>query len=170
MKVLLIRHAIAESREVFQKTGKSDDLRPLTARGRKRMRQNSRGIIEIVSSLDLLVTSPLLRAQQTAEIIKEKFKKVNIETIGELKPESPLEMTLAFIKKQKGGDTVAFIGHEPQLGELATFLLTGQKTSFLAFKKGGICLLEFLEKVDKGRANLICFTPPSQLRKIAKAG
>ena len=69
MKLLLIRHAIAEEREDFEKTGKDDRLRPLTDEGRKKMKQAARGLKEVVPHVDLLATSPLTRAAQTGAIL-----------------------------------------------------------------------------------------------------
>ena len=62
MDLLVIRHAIAEDREVFAGTGKDDSLRPLTDRGRERMQEGARGLVRLVDRLDVLATSPLTRA------------------------------------------------------------------------------------------------------------
>ena len=68
MNILVIRHAIAADRErhAEQHDGEDDGLRPLTARGRKRMREGARGLRRLVPKIDLLATSPLTRAAQTA--------------------------------------------------------------------------------------------------------
>jgi phosphohistidine phosphatase len=69
MKLLIIRHAVAEERDAWANTGKSDDERPLTTEGRGKMARNARGLREGVPSVDLVATSPLVRARQTAEIV-----------------------------------------------------------------------------------------------------
>ena len=66
MKLLLVRHAIAEEREEFERTGEPDDQRPLTSEGRKKMKRAAAGLGELVNKVDILATSPLARAQQTA--------------------------------------------------------------------------------------------------------
>src|SRR5262249_31041428 len=73
MKLLLIRHAIAEEREDFARTGKDDRLRPLTDEGRKRMKQAARGLLETLPEIDLLATSPLTRAAQTGAIVDSVY-------------------------------------------------------------------------------------------------
>jgi phosphohistidine phosphatase len=168
MKVLIVRHAIAENRDVFSKTGKSDDLRPLTPRGRKRMRANLNGIINLTPQIDILVSSPLIRAVQTAEIMREHYKKADYKMIKELEPTAPLESAIQWLKKHKNKKVIALIGHEPHLGELISYFLTGKGSGFFFLRKGGICLVEFFGKIDSGRANLNCFLQPAQLRKIGK--
>ncbi len=73
MQLLLIRHAIAEEREDFTKTGKDDRLRPLTDGGRKKMKQAARGLKGLVPRIDLLATSPLTRAAQTGAIVDSVY-------------------------------------------------------------------------------------------------
>ncbi|HVL59633.1 MAG TPA: histidine phosphatase family protein, partial [Burkholderiaceae bacterium] len=69
MRLLLIRHAIAEASEAFAASGRPDEERPLTDRGRRRMRANALGLSLLVPSLDLLVSSPYRRAADTAAIV-----------------------------------------------------------------------------------------------------
>ena len=69
MNVLVIRHAIAEDRDVFARTEKDDDERPLTDEGRKKMARGAQGLHTLVPKLDLIASSPLVRAQQTAAIV-----------------------------------------------------------------------------------------------------
>src|SRR4029079_6161569 len=85
MQLLFIRHAIAEEREDFAKTGKDDRLRPLTDEGRKKMKQVARGLQETVPEAALLATSPLTRAAQTGAIVDTVYgglKEVEIEELG----------------------------------------------------------------------------------------
>ena len=89
MNLLVVRHGLAEDREAFKRTGRSDDLRPLTDRGRRRMRRNARGLAKVIRP-DLLVTSPLTRAVQTAEILSAAFELEVATTLEALRPdESP---------------------------------------------------------------------------------
>ncbi len=69
MKLLVMRHAIAMDREEFARSGNPDDLRPLTARGARRMKRVAKGLRAQIESLDHLATSPLTRAVETAEIV-----------------------------------------------------------------------------------------------------
>ena len=78
MKLLLIRHAPAELRETTAATGRDDGERPLTDRGRRRMRRTAKALPRVVPALDVLATSPLTRAAQTAAIVSKAY--------GDLKP------------------------------------------------------------------------------------
>ena len=73
MRLLIVRHAIAEDRETFARTGKKDALRPLTRYGRVQMRQAAKGLRRILPSIDLVGTSPLRRTVQTAEILAAAY-------------------------------------------------------------------------------------------------
>jgi phosphohistidine phosphatase len=84
MKVLIIRHAIAEERDDFARTGKDDRLRPLTDEGRKKMKQAARGLKALVPEIDLLATSPLTRAAQTAAVLDSVYGGLSEVEIEEL--------------------------------------------------------------------------------------
>jgi phosphohistidine phosphatase len=64
--------------------------------------------------------------------------------------------------------TIALVGHEPDLGELATWLLSGRLDNWMPLKKGGTCLLEFIDEVEAGEAELCWLLKPKQLRQLAK--
>src|SRR5260221_4105330 len=72
-RLILIRHGIAEDQQTFAKTGEDDSARPLTAEGRKKMREAAKGLLRICPKIDAITTSPLKRAVQTAEIIHERY-------------------------------------------------------------------------------------------------
>src|SRR4029079_14353095 len=71
MRLLVIRHAIAEDRDEFANTGRPDGERPLTDAGRRRMRRNARGLRRLVGKFDVLATSPFTRAAETARIVAD---------------------------------------------------------------------------------------------------
>jgi phosphohistidine phosphatase len=166
MKLLLIRHAIAEEREDFEKTGKDDRLRPLTDEGRKKMKQAARGLKEVVPHVDLLATSPLTRAAQTGAILDTVYGGLQEVEIEELSPESTPADFLRWLRKQKA-DTLAAVGHEPSISLILSWLLTGAERRIFAFRKGGACLLEFPGEVGAGTANLLWALTPGQLRDLA---
>lgn len=91
MKLLVVRHAVAMEREEFARTGQSDDLRPLTADGARKMRRVARGLRAEIETLDLLVTSPLVRAVQTAGIVADAYGTGAAGTTTSLLPDAPLE-------------------------------------------------------------------------------
>lgn len=166
MRLLLIRHAIAEEREDFSRTGKDDRLRPLTDEGRKKMKQAARGLCGLVPQIDLLATSPLTRAEQTGAILDSVYGGLDVVEIEELAPETTPNAFLLWLR-QRTEETIAVVGHEPSLGQILSWLLTGNERKILAFRKGGACLLEIPGEVAAGTATLLWALTPGQLRQIA---
>jgi phosphohistidine phosphatase len=166
LRLLLIRHGAAEDREEFAKTGAPDEQRPLTGEGRKKMKRVARGLAEIVDQIDLIASSPLTRALQTAEIVGKEFKSSASTSIGALEPEQSYDAFLEWLRRLDDVETVAAVGHEPHLSGLASWLLTSGENALFEFKKGGMCLLEFDSVVDRGAARLRWLLTPSQLRAI----
>ena len=80
MKLLIVRHAAAGSREEFAKTGQPDELRPLTKNGVQDMKEVARGLRRIVPAIDSVVTSPLVRARQTADIVAGEYGVESVES------------------------------------------------------------------------------------------
>ena len=167
MKLLLLRHAIAEEQEDFARTGKDDRLRPLTDEGRKKMKQSAKGLREIVPDLDLLATSPLTRAAQTAAIVDSVYGGLPEVEIEELSPEATPADFLRWLRKQKAG-TIAAVGHEPTISMILSWLLTGSERRIFSFRKGGACLIEFTGDVGGGTATLLWALTPAQLRELAR--
>jgi len=166
MELLLIRHAIAEDRDDFARTGKDDRLRPLTDEGRKKMKQAARGLRGLVPAIDLLATSPLTRAAQTAAILDSVYGGLAEVEIAELSPEAAPVDFLRWLRKQKA-EVVAAVGHEPSISLILSWLLTGTERRLFAFRKGGACLLELPEEIGAGTANLVWSMAPAQLRQLA---
>lgn len=165
MKLLLIRHAIAEESEDFAKTGKDDRLRPLTDEGRKKMKQAAKGLRKVCPDIDLLATSPLTRAAQTGAIVDSVYGGLNEVEIEELTPEATPNDFLRWLRKQKAG-TLAAVGHEPSISLILSWLLTGSERRIFSFRKGGACLLELPDEVGAGTATLLWALTPSQLREL----
>ncbi len=169
LQVLIVRHAPAEDRGEFASTGQSDELRPLSHQGEEKMRKNIQGLQCLVSKIDGIVYSPLIRAQQTAELLASAYPKARQKTLRALAPAGSESAVLAYLqKKAKTMQTIALVGHEPDLGELATWLLCGRLDYWMPFKKGGISLLEFVDDVEAGKAELRWMLKPKQLRQLAE--
>jgi phosphohistidine phosphatase len=168
MNLLVIRHAIAEDRARFAKTGEDDGLRPLTARGRKRMRAAARGLRRIVPEIDLLATSPLTRAVQTAEVVAAEYRNTKRAELPHLAPEKPVKVLLKWLQEQRPGSTVALVGHEPQLGVFVSWMMTGLEESFVELKKGAACMLALKDQVRAGRATLLWSLKPAHLRMLGE--
>src|SRR3954447_10864461 len=166
MQLLVIRHAIAEERDDFARTGKDDRLRPLTDEGRKKMKQGAKGLRELVPDIDLLATSPLTRAAQTGAILDTVYGGLSEVEIEELGPEAAPMDFLRWLRKQKA-DPVAVVGHEPSISLILSWLLTGSERRIFSFRKGGACLLDFPDEVGAGTATLVWALTPAQLRELA---
>ena len=166
MELLLIRHAIAEEREDFARTGKDDRLRPLTDEGRKKMKQAARGLRGLVPEIGLLATSPLTRAAQTAAVVDSVYGGLKEVEIEELAPDAAPVDFLRWLRKQKA-EVVAAVGHEPSISLILSWLLTGTERRIFAFRKGGAALLELPEEIGAGTATLVWALGPAQLRQLA---
>jgi phosphohistidine phosphatase len=169
MEVVIMRHAIAEDYEEYALTHQSDELRPLSAKGEEKMRKNARGLKRIVPFIHYIASSQLRRAIQTAEILARVYPNARRDVLSALAPQGPVAATLAYLQQYESvAPTIALIGHEPDLGELATWFLSGRPGDWLPFKKGGACLLEFPGKIAPGEAELHWVLTPTQLRKFIK--
>jgi phosphohistidine phosphatase len=162
MELLVIRHGIAEDRETFAATGKDDRLRPLTAEGRRKLRQAVRGVHAAVRGVELVASSPLVRAVQTARIVARAYELPIVE-IGELEPDQGPEGFTEWLG-QRSESVVAAVGHEPMLSLMVSFLLTGRSGSFLELKKGGACFVTFPGAVEPGGGVLHWAAPSKLLR------
>lgn len=166
MQLLVVRHAIAEDQEAFAATGRDDALRPLTAVGARKMKKTARGLRTLVPSIDALLSSPYTRASETAEIIRREYGIGGVETSRALEPNAALTNLLVALEKYDQG-AVAVIGHEPHLGRLVTYLVSGIERSGAELKKGGACLIEFDGPPTAGTGCLKWSVPPGALRDLA---
>ena len=168
MNLLIIRHGIAEVRDVFRATGKSDDERPLTDEGREKMARGARGLRALVPKLSFLASSPLTRAQETAKIVADAYDMKVGATTDTLNPDALLPEFVDWLSKRADDETVAVVGHEPHLSTLVTWLVAGIEESRVVFKKGGAALLEFRARPRKGGAVLLWLEGPKALRLLGK--
>lgn len=180
MRLLLIRHAIAMDRGEFRgmRAGGAnvdDGARPLTPAGAERMRKNAAGLRRACPRIDVLATSPLARATQTAEIVSGAYGGLRPRERGELRPGQRPSSLIGWLKSlsadgvDPGGDgklTVAAIGHEPHLSRLLGYLVTGRDEPLFELRKGGACLLTFEKDPAAGGASLEWVLKPSLLREL----
>src|SRR5688572_3139488 len=167
MRVIVVRHGIAQDRDEFAKTGQDDGERPLTKEGRRKMREAAAGLRVILKQIDVLASSPLVRAKQTAEIVREVYGgELAVAEVAALEPAKPVNAVLHWLQGQPGDATVALIGHEPQLSTLVSWLLSGEQRGFIEMRKGSACLLEFDRETKAGGAKLLWMLKPSHLRDL----
>jgi len=162
MKLLLVRHAIALDRET---PGVSDYLRPLTEEGISRFRKSARAIGELVTAGTIL-TSPLLRARQTAEILAGQWPGIEMVESEPLGTGSRAEFEKA-LKGYGAKSVVAAVGHEPYFSEWTAEWLGAREAAAFAFKKGGCALIEFDGAVQPGSGRLVFFLAPRAMRKLS---
>jgi phosphohistidine phosphatase len=134
----LVRHAIAGERGDQYP---DDSKRPLTEHGMSRFRKAARGLGEMGADIDLILSSPYLRARQTADILAEQLRghPPVVETAA-LAPGSAYRELLAELGRQGRASRIALVGHEPDLGSTAARLV-GCPASF-EFRKGGVCRID----------------------------
>lgn len=165
MELCLVRHAIAVERG---SPGYADDAsRPLTDEGRERMKGVARGLARFWTP-QLIVSSPLVRARQTGEIVRNAWGQPPLRYAESLAngDHSGLFADL----REHGQHKVAVVGHEPWLSSLLSYALTGDANIVSSrFKKGGAALVEFPGDVpDTGTARLLWFLPPAATRMMDK--
>ena len=165
MKLLIVRHGPAGDPEEWQRQGKDDRLRPLTPKGKKEVRKAAAGLVRLVPALDLIVTSPWLRAAQTAEIVNKEYG-VDVVELDELTSDHRPEDLNPWLSQQRRREAVALVGHEPHLGLLVGYLLSGKAVSFVDLKKGGACLLELHDPSKPGSGCLEWLLGDRELRRL----
>ncbi|HXY30230.1 MAG TPA: phosphohistidine phosphatase SixA [Gemmatimonadaceae bacterium] len=166
MLLLVIRHAIAADQAEFARTGKTDDQRPLTNEGREKMRTAARGLREIIPTIDLLASSPYVRAFQTAEIVAQAYGSVEIQRTEALVPTSRPAALIEFLRGEGNPETAAVVGHEPHLSSVVSWLLTGRASPVLELKKGAACLVSFDAEPRGGGGILRWSLAPAHLRRL----
>jgi phosphohistidine phosphatase len=141
MELYLLRHGLAVERGT---AGYEDDSRrPLTAKGKRKMERIARGMKSNGLSFDLILSSPFVRARQTAEMVARAFKATRrLKFSDHLSPDGELEDLIHDLKRlYQRPKSVLLVGHEPYLSHLMTTLLAGKPVFDVNFKKGGLCLL-----------------------------
>jgi phosphohistidine phosphatase len=167
VKILIVRHGPAGNREEWERAERDDRLRPLTPKGKKEVRRAAAGLIRLVSALDLLATSPWTRAVQTAEIVAKEYG-CEIEEVEQLTADHKPEDLIPWLQEQSRPEVVGLVGHEPHLGLLIGYLLTGKSASFVDLKKGGAALLEMADPSKPGTAVLEWLLTDRELRRLGE--
>lgn len=164
MQLLIIRHAIAAERGT---PGMPDDERPLTPEGRNKFREAAAGLAAIVERPAALLTSPLLRARQTAEIAAAAWGRLKVQELPALAG-GDIDGLAAALAKQPQDATVALVGHEPHTSDLLARLLGGAAPERLTFRKGGAALVELPGSLAEG-GRLVWYLRPRILRQLGGA-
>jgi phosphohistidine phosphatase len=167
VKLVIIRHGPAGDREEWEAEGHDDRLRPLTPEGREEMQRVAPGLKRLIPTIDLLATSPLARAAETADIVARAYDSEAV-VLEALAPERDPDEVVRWLQHQPADQTVALVGHEPHLSGLAGYLLTSARASFIDLKKGGACRLDTPGVPVPGKGNLKWLLSPRELRRLGK--
>lgn len=165
MELYIVRHAIAEEREQFLLKSLDDSLRPLTLEGQRKFKKIAKRLNALMGPIDVIVTSPYLRAQQTAELLQKFYPKVKLLNSEALVPTANPE---DFVKWCHGNllkkmNRILVVGHEPNLSILASWLLFGEKDSRIRLKKGGALALSLGDALKPSGAVLHWLVGPKVL-------
>jgi len=164
MRIYILRHGIAVDHGT--PGYEPDSERPLTPEGRRKTRLIARDLAKLDVKPDVILTSPLVRARQTADIVATILRlKSRLRICDPLTSGGDAKRLIAEINKQHGkAESIMLVGHEPDLSELASLLLTGNKAgAAIELKKGGLCVLE-MDVLRAGRcATLLWLAPPKLL-------
>ena len=154
MKLYILRHG--DAGEHGDPRYPNDAARPLTSKGIKRTRQLANALRQMEISFDVIFSSPLVRARQTAEIVARSLdleKKLRLS--NHLAPDGAFVDILAQVDNARPtAKTVLLVGHEPYLSELISLLCTGGPTLGLTLKKGGLCRME-VGSIKAGRCAML---------------
>lgn len=166
MDVYVLRHGKAEVRS---SNVKSDYRRELTVTGKKELECISKSIKNMNIKFDYIVSSPLLRAKQTAEIVmsRVKSKKRSIIFWNELKPESSVDNILKRLCDLKHDSSILLVGHEPILSEMIGSLISSSGVS-ISLKKGGFAHVQCIVQNSILVGSLRSILTPKQLRLLCR--
>ncbi len=163
-ELYLIRHGVAEERG---DAWPDDSKRPLTEAGTTRMRRSMRGLVRAGIAFDVVLTSPLVRARQTADAVAAAFDpRPPIFVVESLAPGGAYGAMLADVEKHARRGRVALVGHEPDLGEMTGRLLGARQA--IEYKKGAVCRIDLASVPPSGPGALQWFLTPKLMRRLGK--
>jgi phosphohistidine phosphatase len=165
MILYIVRHASAVPHGT---PGIAEDDRPLTEDGITKMKKATAGLRELGVAPDIILSSPLPRARQTAEILQAVYgQKTPLLLVQALAPSGNRSEVYREIRNHKDADSLMLVGHQPSLGEIAGEIAWGSPEHYVELKKGGACALELEEIRNIPKGTLLWLLTPSILRNVA---
>ncbi len=163
MNLCLLRHGIAVERG---SPGYAQDAdRPLSPEGERKLRVIAEAMQALELSFDLVLSSPYLRAHQTAEVVAKTLDlRKKLRFSDSLVPDGSTRRLVEFLNRlQPAPESVLLVGHEPYLSGLISLLVAGKRSCSVTLKKGGLCRLT-TESLKHGRcAALEWLLTPGQM-------
>jgi phosphohistidine phosphatase len=157
MRLYFLRHGIAGSASEWEG---SDDERPLTPEGRERMEREAETMAHLSLKLDAIITSPFLRALETAEIVADRLAlRGGVMVDQRVDPGFSSTRLREIVAERDGEQGLMFVGHEPSFSETVGCLIGG---GGIVMKKGGLACVEVSGR-ELERAELIWLLPPKIL-------
>ncbi|HYA30643.1 MAG TPA: phosphohistidine phosphatase SixA [Acidobacteriota bacterium] len=169
MNLYLLRHGIAVAADDPEVA--HDRERQLTQKGSKRIRRAARGLRRLDIPLDAILTSPVLRARQTADIVAATLGlEARLEEISGLAPESTVEQLMFGLTRYQDREHLLLVGHEPLLSQTIAYLLCRSREPQLdiAARKGSLCRIELDRAPPSGPGVLHWLMSPKQLRLLGE--
>ena len=163
MELLIVRHAIAFDRD--RRRWREDAVRPLAPAGIRRARKAAAGLEKLTTRPQRLLTSPLVRAKQTAQILTDVAGWPAAKEVPELSPGEPALAVLELLAKD-GSRLIAVVGHQPGLGHLLAACLLGGGSLPIEMKKNAVACVSFDGKPRAGHAALKWLATPRMLRAL----
>ena len=167
MDIVVVRHGVALDREEAAENAISDPDRPLTAKGRRRMKAAAKGIAKLAEGADLVLSSPLLRAVQTAKLVRRAFDDdIGYAETNALLPDAEPGELIRVLTEGPSIPVALVVGHEPHLSRWVGWCLAGQAATLVELGKGGACLVRFEEAPVAGRGQIVWLMSSSLLRRV----
>ncbi|HEX4210729.1 MAG TPA: phosphohistidine phosphatase SixA [Candidatus Binataceae bacterium] len=166
MTLYVLRHALAEDLVA----GGDDHDRPLTQAGCDRTREAALGMQALGLKFDVILTSPKVRAVETASIVSAAYDRQPApQILRALADEISVENATAALAPYFLHENVLIVGHEPQLSAICSLILTGNPELLkLKLKKGGCVAIELPNRIDRSGAELMWMMTQKQLRRVRK--
>lgn len=164
MNLYILRHGIAVERG--EPGFKTDADRPLTPKGKRQLRQIAAAMKNLEVHLDLILSSPFLRARQTAEMVAQRLGlKQRLAFSDELAPDgNPKALIQQLNELKPASENILLVGHEPYLSQLVALLISGKAATTIDLKKGGLCRLE-TDSLHFGRCTTLAWLlTPKQMK------
>ncbi len=164
MELIILRHGEAGKRAPV---GSNDAERTLTVAGKDEVKEVAESIEELGLKLDIIATSPLKRALETAQIAAKVLKREKaLETWDELKPEQDPKELYRRLSKMKQDSSILLVGHEPYLSSMISELIGAKRGSRISLKKAGLAKVE-IESLIPPSGELRWLLTPRLLKKVS---
>lgn len=168
MQICLLRHG--DALPVGAPGVESDHQRPLSDEGRKEIQAVAAALRKLNIHPTRILTSPLIRARETAEIVAQNLGDLPVLPWEELGNGFSPSGLLSRLRELAPEESVVLVGHQPDLGQFAAFLLFGDTDADISLKKGGACFVEFRNHPESGRGSLKWLLTQKQLARTVGGG